>query len=109
MNINETKVVCVIKSDNPDNDFSILFPAYVYDFLQSKFGDVGQWATLQQNLILSGQMQFAPGLVSQIRQRHKLTQRAIGDLIRMYATTLLVDEEERKEQGQSYAPNCESH
>lgn len=99
MNTNETKVVCVIKADNPNDDFSILFPAYVYDFLQSKFGDVGQWATQQQNLILSGQMQFAPGLVSQIQQRRKLSQRAIGDLIRMYATTLIVDEEERKDQG----------
>ncbi|MDP1651893.1 MAG: hypothetical protein Q8L56_04130 [Rhodocyclaceae bacterium] len=40
MDTNENKVVCVIKADNPDDDFSVLFPAYVYDFLQSKFGDV---------------------------------------------------------------------
>lgn len=102
MGTNENKVVCVIKADNPDDDFSILFPAYVYDFLQSKFGDVGQWATQQQDLILSGQMQFAPGLVSQIRQRRTLSQRAIGDLIRMYATTLLLDDEERKDTGHGW-------
>lgn len=104
MNISATKlpknkVVCVIKADNPDEDWNIMFPAYVYDFLQSRFGDVGQWANEQQDRILSGQMQFAPSLVGKIRQKHKLSQRAIGDLIRMYATTLLVDEEERKDQG----------
>lgn len=99
MDTSENKVVCVIKADNPDDDFSILFPAYVYDFLQSKFGDVGQWATLQQDRILSGQMQFAPGRVRQIRQKHNASQREIGDLIRLYAKTLLVDEEERKDKG----------
>lgn len=99
MDTNETTVVCLIQADNPSDDFSISFPAYVYDFLQSKFGDVGQWATQQQDLILSGQMQFAPGLVSKVRQKRKLSQRAIGDLIRMYATTLLVDDEEQKDKG----------
>lgn len=98
MNTNETKVVCLIQADNPSDDFSISFPAYVYNFLQSKYGNVGHWVTQQQDLILSGQMKFAPGLVGKIRQKRKLSQRAIGDLIRMYAITLLVDEEERKDQ-----------
>jgi hypothetical protein len=96
MNSNKPKVV-VIPTDNPDDDFSIMFPAYVYDFLQSKFGDVRHWATQQQDLILSGQMQFAPGWVRQIRQKHNASQREIGDLIRLYAKTLLLDEEERKD------------
>ena len=98
MNSNKSKLVCMVPADNPSDDFSIMFPAYVYDFLQSKYGDVGTWARQQQDLILSGQMKFAPGLVGKIRQKRKLSQRAIGDLIRMYATTLLVDEEERKDQ-----------
>lgn len=99
MNSNKSKLVCMVQADNPDDDFSIMFPAYVYDFLQAKFGNVDKWAAQQQDLILSGQMQFAPGLVSELRQKRKQSQRAIGDLIRLYATTLLVDEEERKDKG----------
>ncbi len=79
------KVICRI-----NDEWSITFQSHLYDFLKKRFGDVHLWAKNQYELIVLGEMQFATFNSSHLRERHQLSQRAIGDLIRAYGVALWV-------------------
>ena len=89
------QVVC--KFNRADEyEWSITFFKPIYEFLADHVGDVHHWAEQQFDLIVRGQMKV-PEAVSEmkrVKRGEKLSQRAIGDLIRARASSLYLIEKE---------------
>lgn len=87
------KVICTIVPADPSrhNKWTIYFSSHLYDFLRESEGDVHRWAEQQREHIQAGTLPFKHPLSAQIKRGGKPTQRAIGDVIRAYGTTLLLD------------------
>ncbi len=87
------KVICTIEPADPrrQNKWTIYFSSHLYDFLQETEGDVHLWAERQREHIQAGTLPVKHPLSAKIKRGEKPTQRAIGDVIRAYGTTLLLD------------------
>jgi hypothetical protein len=91
--LDNERVICkIIPSVEVDRyEWSITFTAPLYDFLKEKYGDVHTWADQQLELILRGELPIAPNRMAKIRKGKRVSQRAIGNLIRAYGMALWFD------------------
>lgn len=89
----QERVVCkIVPAVEVDRDeWSITFSTCLYDFLKERVGDVHQWCNQQADFIDRGEMQFAPTEMGKIRLGHMPSQRTIGNLIRAYGMSLMLD------------------
>lgn len=89
----DDKVICKISpSVEVDRDeWTITFSSNLYDFLKERVGDVHLWVDQQYNLIVKGRLKFAQSIMNRVVRGEKLSQRAIGNLIRAYGMTLWLD------------------
>lgn len=92
--VDNDKVICkIIRSDG--EEWSITFQKPLYDFLAGHVhdGNVHDWASQLYDKILIGELKFSHPTLHHIKRGIRVSQRAIGDVIRDYGMSQVLDAE----------------
>lgn len=77
--------------DEEDNVTELTLDKWVADELFVLVGDLHSWVQLTYDKAVSGQLALARRVIAQRKRTGKLHRRAIGDLIRLHALSMVAE------------------